>query len=528
MIKQAALIYHPSFNQLTEKRILQILIFKKWVTLIDDKCLPANYEKRRMHMTDHKDKPMKPFKKTSIVLIVIQCILTALFLLMFIYLDLSPIRYTVLLSGLLILLAGLIILLASWNKGRLIACILSAMVSIALAYGAYFMYSTSNLLESITSVNTEKNTINVYVRYDDPAQDIYSTADYIYGILSTLDRENTDETIYKINELTGATLSIKTYTSIIELLEGLLNESCDAIILSESKITMVSEIEGYSDIGSRIRAVYSGVIERKVAAEEPAGKAITKNSFIVYISGIDTTGSVSTTSRSDVNILMAVNPVTKRILLLSTPRDYFVPLSISGGVHDKLTHAGTYGINVSMDTLKMLYDIDIDYYVRMNFTGFVKIIDALGGIRVYSESSFSTQNYSFNKGYNNMNGAQALEFARERYSFAEGDRQRGKNQMAVIQGVIEKALSPAILNKYGTLLSGIQSSIQTNISTDEIGSLVKMQLDGMESWDITTYSVDGTGSSEYTYSIPNQRAYVMIPDMDTVNEAKLKLKEILE
>lgn len=483
-------------------------------------------------MTASKDKSRKPLKRTSIVLITIQCILTAVFLIMFIYLDLSPIRYTVILSGLLILLAGLIILLAVWNGGRIIACILSVLVSISLGYGTYLMYSTSNLLESITSVNTEKNTINVYVRADDPAQDIYSTANYTYGILNTLDRENTDETIYKVSELIDTTLNVKTYTSIIELLEGLLNEKCDAIILNESHVAMVSEIDGYTNISSHIRAVYSGVIEREVTtekpAEEPSGEAITKNSFIVYISGIDTTGSVSTTSRSDVNILIAVNPVTKRILLLSTPRDYFVPLSISGGVHDKLTHAGTYGINVSMDTLKMLYDTEINYYVRLNFTGFIKMIDALGGIRVYSDYSFSTKNYSFSKGYNNMNGAQALEFARERYSFAEGDRQRGKNQMAVIQGVIEKLLSPAVLSKYGTLLSSIQSSVQTNISTEEIGSLVKMQLDDMSIWDISTYSVNGTGSSEYTYSIPNQRAYVMIPDMNTVNEAKLKLKEVIE
>jgi LCP family protein required for cell wall assembly len=312
------------------------------------------------------------------------------------------------------------------------------------------------------------------------------------------------------------------------MLDGLLSGKCDAIILNEGYITMVSEIGGYSDIESRIRAIYSNMTERKVTSEESAGKTITEDSFIVYVSGIDTTGSISSTSRSDVNILMAVNPADKRILLLSTPRDYYIPLSISGGTHDKLTHAGRYGINVSMDTLKMLYETDIDYYIRLNFTSFVKIIDALGGIRVYSDYSFSTKSYSFKKGYNNMNGAQALEFARERHSFAEGDRQRGKNQMAVIQGVIEKVTSAAVLSKYSSLLSSVQSSIQTNISTTEIGSLVKQQLNDMKGWNISTYSVDGTGSSEYTYSIPNQRAYVMIPDLNTVDEAKVRLKEIME
>jgi LCP family protein required for cell wall assembly len=484
--------------------------------------------KRRMLMTASKDKPIRPLRKTSMVLITIQCILTALFILMFIYLDLSPLRYTVILSALLILLIGLIILLSRWNGGRFVACIISVIVSISLGYGVYLMNSTSNLLQSITSVNTEKHTINVYVRADDPAQSIENTGDYTYGILNTLGRDNTDESIYKISELINTTLTVKTYSSITEMLDGLLSGKCDAIILNESYITMVSEIDGYSNIESRIRVIYSNVVERKVTSEETTGKTITEDSFIVYVSGIDTTGSISAASRSDVNILMAVNPADKRILLLSTPRDYYIPLSISGGTHDKLTHAGRYGINVSMDTLKMLYETDIDYYIRLNFTSFVKIIDALGGIRVYSDYSFSTKSYSFKKGYNNMNGAQALEFARERYSFAEGDRQRGKNQMAVIQGVIEKVTSAAVLSRYSSLLSSVQSSIQTNISTTEIGSLVKQQLNDMKGWNISTYSVDGTGSSEYTYSIPNQRAYVMIPDVSTVDEAKLKLKEIME
>ena len=478
-------------------------------------------------MTASSDKGKGPLRKTSTILIAIQCILTALFMLMFIYLDLSPIKYTAMLTGLLILLIILTFLLTSWHRGRIAACIISGIVSICLGYGAYLMYNTSSLLENITSVNTEKHTINVYVRVDDMAQSIQETGEYPYGILNTLDRDNTDETIYKISELLDTPLSITPYTSITEMVDSLLKGKTDAIIMNENYISMVSEIDGYGDIESKIRPVYSNVVERKVTSESE-DKMITKNSFIVYVSGIDTTGSISVTSRSDVNILVAVNPVTKKILLLSTPRDYYVPLSISSGVHDKLTHAGSYGINVSMDTLKMLYDTDIDYYVRLNFTSFVKIIDALGGIRVYSDYSFSTESYSFKKGYNNMNGAQALEFARERYSFAEGDRQRGKNQMAVIQGVIEKATSSAVLSRYASLLSSVQSSINTNISTDEIGSLVKQQLNDMGDWDISTYSVDGTGSSEYTYSIPNQRAYVMIPDETTISEAKLKLQEILK
>lgn len=166
--------------------------------------------------------------------------------------------------------------------------------------------------------------------------------------------------------------------------------------------------------------------------------------------------------------------------MISTPRDYYVPLSISNGVPDKLTHAGIYGINVCMDTLNMLYDTDINYYFRLNFAGFVQIIDALGGITVDSDYDFTTQNssgYHFTKGPNQVNGDQALAFCRERYAFSAGDRQRGKDQMKVIQGVINKATSPDILKNYLSLLDSLSGCFETNIPYDVITSLVKQQLD---------------------------------------------------
>lgn len=255
---------------------------------------------------------------------------------------------------------------------------------------------------------------------------------------------------------------------------------------------------------------------------------VPEGTFVMYISGADTWGRASTKSRSDVNILAVVNTNTKKVLLVSTPRDYYVPLSISNGVKDKLTHAGIYGINTSMETLEMLYGVDIQYYVKVNFTGFVGIIDALGGVDVYSDSTFTVgEDFSYTQGMNYMSGIEALAFARERYSFSGGDRARGTHQMEVIKAVLNKCASSSILYNYADVMNSISGCFTTNMSQQKIASLVKMQLGDMAQWTITSMSVDGTGASKTTYSIPSQKAYVMIPDEATVQAAKDSIAAVL-
>ena len=258
--------------------------------------------------------------------------------------------------------------------------------------------------------------------------------------------------------------------------------------------------------------------------------AVTDEVYTIFVSGIDTRGGMTASSRSDVNIILTLNATTKQILMISTPRDYFVPLSISNGVPDKLTHAGIYGVNVCMDTLDMLYDIDINYYFRLNFAGFEQIIDALGGVNVNSDYDFDSGNttgYHFNKGENHLNGEQALVFARERYAFKEGDRQRGRNQMAVIQGVVDKATQPAFLKNYLSVLDSLDGAFETNVPYDVMASLVRKQLDEGGSWQVLSYSVDGTGDTQKPYSM-SSKAYVMIPDQNTVDKAKVLMKKVRE
>ena len=253
---------------------------------------------------------------------------------------------------------------------------------------------------------------------------------------------------------------------------------------------------------------------------------INKGVFNVYISGIDTSGTISNVSRSDANIIATVNTNTHEILLTSIPRDYYVTLH-SKGAKDKLTHSGIYGINETVTTVEDLLDIDINYYVRVNFTTVIKLVDTLGGIQVYSDYDFTAQGYHFNKGYNTLNGAEALAFSRERYSFASGDNQRVKNQQAVIEAIIDKVISPELLTRYTSILNSLEGSFQTNIEQNEISNLVKDQLSNMSSWTVKSNALTGTGSYGPTYSMGSTKLYIMLPSDSSVAEAKQKINAVL-
>ena len=250
-------------------------------------------------------------------------------------------------------------------------------------------------------------------------------------------------------------------------------------------------------------------------------------SFVIYISGIDVFGDVETQSRSDVNLLMAVNRSTGKIQLVNTPRDYYVELPISEGMRDKLTHAGIYGVDVSKGAMEMLYDVPVDYYARLNFSSFETIIDALGGIDVYSEYDFVAQGFTFNQGMNNLNGEQALAFVRERKSFAEGDIQRGKDQMEMLKALIEKLGTFDGISSFAQVYDEVSDVVETNLSKEQLLAIASEQILNGRTWDVETYYVTGTDGSEITYSIPGASAYVMWPNEDEVAEGTEKLKAVL-
>ena len=471
------------------------------------------------------------------VITIIVIMLSVVFMGLLAMTKMVPTIYMLIIGIVLAVIAAIIWLLV-WHTrytGRFIGGTVLAVIMIAiLAFGGFYINKTRSAISSISGETTEVTQMAVYVRSDDAADSVEATAGYTYGILSSLDRENTDGAVAHLNSEFGTEVQTKEYAGLTELADGILNGEVNAMLLNSGYLSVYEDMDGYTDFSTKIKEVGTVDVESTIqSAEEstPIEPITTANGgkvYTIYLSGIDTRGEMTAKSRSDVNIIATVNTDTHEILLVSTPRDYFVPLSISGGAPDKLTHAGIYGIDVCMDTLGMLYDIDINYYFRINFGGFVKVIDALGGITVNSDYDFDSKNilgYHFNKGENYVNGEQALIFARERYAFQEGDRQRGKNQMEVIRGVVKKALSPEILTSYSSILSSLDGCFGTNITYEEIAQILQQQLTNGGDWTIVSYSVNGTGATEKPYSM-SQKAYVMVPDYNTVDKAKSLMEKV--
>ena len=472
------------------------------------------------------------------------------FIVLLLYTKLISVKYIGVISAVLLLFLLLVYLLVRKARKKIrfiIGVVLSVLILAVLGTGSLYIYKTVSALDTITGVNKDVTKINVYVKEDDPAQKLADASGYTFGILSELDRDNTDQALQQMYYELGSDVQTNEYSGLSELADSLNNGTTGAIILNQAYLDVLDEMDNYSSFSSQLREIASLQVETVVQRKTPqvteatgsttetsdnssADAAVTDEVYTIYVSGIDTRGEMTASSRSDVNIILTVNTRTKQILMISTPRDYFVPLSISNGVPDKLTHAGIYGVNVSMDTLNMLYDININYYFRLNFAGFEKIIDALGGITVNSDYEFDSQNtkgYHFNKGENHLNGEQALVFTRERYAFKEGDRQRGRDQMAVIQGVVDKATQPAFLKNYLSVMDSLDGCFETNVPYDIIASLVRRQLDEGGSWQVLSYSADGTGDTQKPYSM-SQKAYVMIPDQTTVDKAKTLMKKVRE
>ena len=471
------------------------------------------------------------------VITIIVIMLSVVFMGLLAMTKMVPTIYMLIIGIVLAVIAAIIWLLV-WHTrytGRFIGGTVLAVIMIAiLAFGGFYINKTRSAISNISGETTEVTQMAVYVKSDDAADSVEATAGYTYGILSSLDRENTDGAVAHLNSQFGTEVQTKEYAGLTELADGILNGEVNAMLLNSGYLSVYEDMDGYTDFSTKIKEVGTVDVESTIqSAEEstPIEPITTANGgkvYTIYLSGIDTRGEMTAKSRSDVNIIATVNTDTHEILLVSTPRDYFVPLSISGGAPDKLTHAGIYGIDVCMDTLGMLYDIDINYYFRINFGGFVKVIDALGGITVNSDYDFDSKNilgYHFNKGENYVNGEQALIFARERYAFQEGDRQRGKNQMEVIRGVVKKALSPEILTSYSSILSSLDGCFGTNITYEEIAQILQQQLTNGGDWTIVSYSVNGTGATEKPYSM-SQKAYVMVPNYDTVNKAKSLMEKV--
>lgn len=428
------------------------------------------------------------------------------------------------------------------NKvGKLICGVLAVVLSGVMIYGTVAAGAVQDALSKISGIMIEKQVTAVIVMKEDDATELGDTKGYRFGVLSNRDQANTQQILSAMKEGMG---EIKTaeYETPAAMADALYDDEVQAIILNEGYIPLLTEQENYKDFSDRTRILYEYVTEHEITPVKPSG-TITKNPFMVYCSGSDERDSdINAKSRSDVNILAVVNPKSRQILLINTPRDYYLPLAFNGEM-DKLTHAGLYGVQETMAVLDNLYGTETAYYGRINFWGLIDIVDALGGIDVYSDIAFTTntmdipnsyggyesRSFSFDEGWNHLDGAEALGFSRERYSFSDGDNQRGKNQMKVIQAIIEKAASPSVLANYQDLLKAVSDNFITNMTYDEISSLVKMmQKDGF-SWNIQSMSArEGYGDNmQPCYSSYGQMLYVMPPDYDYINTIRGVITQVM-
>ena len=392
-----------------------------------------------------------------------------------------------------------------------------------------FEETMSDLLTDDNEV--EEFIIGVYVSVDDKAENLEDAKRYDFGYSLAYDRNNTKKAIGVMETELDRNLSLEEYNDIASMVDAVLAEEKAGFILSSSYMSILEEQEAYVDLSDKVKCIHECVVtqETKVEQREENPIEITKDTFIVYISGHDTTFAASR-ANSDVNILAVVNPTTKQVLLLNTPRDFYVPISVSEeGAMDKLTHCGIYGAECSMDTLNDFYDIDINYYAQLNFKGFVRLIDAIGGITVYSEKEFvsTSEGILIHKGTNHLNGEAALEFVRERKQFGDGDNARGRHQMAVIKGIIEKVASGSLLKNYDEILESMGKYFKCSLTQEEITSLVKMQLGDMAEWNVKSFAVTGTGAKEFCYAL-NASNYVMIPDEASVEHAKTLVQMVYD
>lgn len=443
-------------------------------------------------------------------------------------LNLLPAKYLIIVVGGFAVLLMIFAALLFKSKGFVLGLskTLSILLSITLLFMTRYVAQGGDLLSKLTGASMDTHVISVIVKTESPYETLKDVESLPFGANTTMDKVGVEKAQELLQERKKITPEIVNYTSYGTLGEDLFDDSVEVILLSESHRGIMKEF--YPDFDTQTRVIDSVSFDEEVSIEKP-NVDVTKDTFSVFVTGIDTYGPVSTVSRSDVNMIMTVNPTTHQILLTSIPRDYHVELGTIGAM-DKLTHAGIYGVGESVATLEKLFGINIDYYLKVNFTSVEDIVDALGGVTVYSKYSFvSSAGPYFEQGDNYVYGSDALVFVRERYNLPGGDNDRVTNQQELIKGILNKAMSPTIITNYSSILASVSDSMQMSIPQDDFTRLIRTQIDSNADWDILQYQVSGVGThSTSTYSMSGYSVYVMEPNVDTVNKGSQLINSMEE
>lgn len=485
-------------------------------------------QQRRMQNDDYQRNPKKKKNRHTFgkILAIIQAILSLLVLGVLFILNVLPEMYLIIIAVVLVILWIFSFFSQFTRMSHIPGKIESIIVTLILALGSYYLLITQNMLSQITDIGYTVDNIVVLVLKDDPAQSLQDAAGYTFGIQKSFNSEKIDKAVQSFSDEAGQALNVVSYDSLQTQIQALYDGNVGAIIYNEGFKDSVAEI--YPTFEADTRKLDNIEIKTEVETEAVTSDVdVTEEPFSVYISGNDSYGSVDVQGRSDVNIIIFVNPATKQILQVSTPRDFYVKFpNVTGETKDKLTHSGNFGIQCSMDTMESIYGTEIDYYARVNFTSLIKMVDALGGIDVNADYAFNTfDGKSFVQGINHLNGEDALSFSRERYSLPNGDFDRGRHQQLVIEAMMQKAMSPAILTSYAGIMSSLQDSFVTSMPSSDITSLVKLMLKDGSGWNMVKASASGTSATDYCYSL-GFAASVVVPDEVSVEQIQTQIQAL--
>ena len=495
----------------------------------------VNRKKRRKNREDKTAERKGGRRPFHIILIIVYLLLMICFSAMLIWLNVLPMKY--LIPVLAVILVGSFFVVMFLNirkkrsKRRIAGTVIAIIAIIVYGIGSYYIYSTQDLFSKISTIGKATEDYYVIVPAEDAAAAKTVGLDIIMGDDVYVFKSSEESYLEARERLADhVEINFEEGKNSIEISELMMDGGCDALFMSNTYYNMSCEnIKGFEEATA---IIYTITIATTVDDVAKSVDKITTTPFNVCISGNDNFGTIEQVAKSDVNMVMTVNPETKTILLTSIPRDSYAMLH-SRAAYDKLTHSGVYGIDETVTTIEDMLGIDINYYIRVNFSTVIEIVDAIGGIDVNSDMAFIThgrqnEGYSFVEGKNHLSGEEALAFSRERYSFTDGDFQRNKNQQKVLKAMLKKVLSSeTLLTKYTQLLDAVKDEMQTNMTISEMQSLVKMQINDMAGWNIVNYAISGTTGSQPCYTMGGAPASVVIPYTSSLTKAATKINNVM-
>ena len=480
----------------------------------------------------------KVLRGIGIVLSILLVVASFYLLYQLIKINVLPTKLLFLITIIFVLLDAIFALLLCYYTRAVVSKIICVVVTLVLVFGScmggYYISKTGSLLTNITNVTKHaKNTVSVVVKQSSDIKNKSQLNGLSVGTLRTIGTQGSSKALKELSK-DGIVMNQNEFDSLSAMLEAFYNGEVDSIIINESSRSQILDMESYADFDNNTRVVYQTSYKVENTDKANAVTDITSKPFNVLISGSDTRGGFDENGRSDVIMVATVNPKTSTILLTSVPRDFYVTTACDAadgcmqGALDKITHTGIHGTNTTKRTVEQLLGVEINYTFKVGFDTVTDLVDALGGVDVYVEPGYAVTNqyFSVHEGVNHLNGHDALEYARERYAYTEGDRQRTKNQQQVLMGIVNEVTKPSVITKYASIMDAMANTFSTTMSNEEISDLIKYQINNNPKWKMEQYMVDGTGDTLMCAEL-GDAAYVMVPDQSTVKMAKDKINAVL-